>query len=172
MTINQTTQENGQLVITREIQAPRELVFKVWTEAEHLKHWWGPRGFELTVAHLEVRPGGHFHYKMSSAEGQVMWGRFEYREVKAPERIVFINAFSNEAGDVVRSPFSEIYPLEILNTLTLTEMEGRTLLTLRGGPLQATEEERAFYEGMFESMKMGFGGTFDQLERYLKEALV
>lgn len=160
-------EDGSEMVITRSFEAPRELVFKVWTEAEHLAQWWGPKGMSLRVSTLDLRPGGIFHYSMQSPEGHIMWGKFVYREIVAPEKIVFTNSFSDEEGNTIRAPFSESWPLEVLNTLTLTENEGKTTLTLRGGPLHATEEERKAYQAMFESMKQGFGGTFDQLEEYL-----
>ncbi|KGE16385.1 SRPBCC family protein [Paenibacillus wynnii] len=159
--------EANEFVYTRVLDAPRELVFKVWSEVEHLKNWWGPVGLELGIAKLDFRPGGIFHYNMRSPEGDVMWGRFVYREIIAPEKIVFINSFSNEEGDAVRAPFSAEFPIEILNTVSFIENEGKTTLTLRGAPLNATEEELIFYSGMFESMEQGFGGTFDQLAEYL-----
>lgn len=156
-----------QLIITRELNAPRGLVFKVWTEAEHLAHWWGPKGFTLVVSNLDFRPGGLFHYCMKSPDGFVMWGRFDYREIIAPEKIVFTNSFSDEAGNITRAPFSAIWPLKILNTLVLTEQDGKTLLTLSGYPIDATEEECAAFEGMHANMQQGFAGTFEQLEAYL-----
>jgi uncharacterized protein YndB with AHSA1/START domain len=159
-----------ELVITRTFDAPRELVFKAWTESEHLKHWWGPKGFTMNVSKLDLHPGGVFHYSMRSPDGHEMWGKFVYREIVAPEKIVFINSFSDEEGNITRAPFSPTWPLEVLNTLTLSEIEGKTRLTLRGGPINATEEERRTYEAGFESMKQGFGGTLDQLADYLARA--
>lgn len=173
MTENNTTNnftmnvDANELVITRIFNAPRELVFKVWTEAEHLQHWWGPKGFTFGVVKLDLRPGGIFHYSMRSPDGHEMWGKFFYREINAPEKLVFINSFSDEEGNTVRAPFSPTWPMEILNTLTFTEHEGKTMLTMRGGPINATEEERKTYEAAFESMKQGFTGTFSQLDDYL-----
>jgi uncharacterized protein YndB with AHSA1/START domain len=159
---------NGELVITRTFDAPRDLVFKMWTEPEHLKHWWGPKGFTFGVSKFDLRPGGIFHYSMRSPEGHEMWGKFVYREIVAPERVVFITSFSDEGGATIRAPFSPTWPLEVLNTLTLSENEeGKTMLTLRGGPINASEEECKTYEEGFESMKQGFAGTFDQLADYL-----
>jgi uncharacterized protein YndB with AHSA1/START domain len=77
-----------ELVITRTFDAPRELVFKAWTDPEHLQHWWGPKGFTFDVAKLDFRPGGIFHYSMRSPDGHVMWGKFVYREIVEPEKIV------------------------------------------------------------------------------------
>ncbi|BDI34544.1 ATPase [Capsulimonas corticalis] len=164
-TIDNVTEK--ELVITRIFNAPRELVFKAWGEAERLAHWWGPKGFTLGVATLEFRPGGVFHYSMTSAQGQEMWGKFVYREIEAPERLVFVTSFSNPEGEITRAFFSDTWPLEVLNVVTFTEQDGKTTMTLRGGPINATEAEQAAFEGMFGSMQQGFAGTFDQLETYL-----
>ncbi|MCZ8521169.1 MULTISPECIES: SRPBCC domain-containing protein [Paenibacillus] len=77
----------------------------------------------------------------------------------------------DEERNVVRAAFSPVWPLEILNTLTLTEHEGQTTLTLRGVPIDATDEERAEFEAMRGSMEQGFGETFDQLANYLASGL-
>lgn len=164
---NPMNTEEGKFVISRTFNAPRELVFKVWTEAEHLMHWWGPTGMSLEVKKLELRPGGMFHYGMRSPDGHEMWGKFVYQEIVAPEKIVFINSFSDAEGNTIRPPFSSEFPLEVMNIATFAEHNGQTTLTLRGGPHNATVEEHAFYKGMFESMQQGFGGTFDQLDAYL-----
>jgi uncharacterized protein YndB with AHSA1/START domain len=108
-----------------------------------------------------------FHYGMRSPKGEEMWGRFVYREIVKPEHIVFINSFSDANGGLTRAPFAGNWPLEVLNNLALTEEDGKTTLTLRGRPINASEEERKMYASMFRSMEQGFGGTFDQLAAYL-----
>lgn len=162
-----TTADKQNFVISRTFQAPRELLFRVMTEAGHLEHWWGPKGMVLKVVSLDVRPGGVFHYALETADGPVMWGRFAYREIVAPERLVFTSAFADADGQVIRAPFSATFPLEVMNVWTLTEADGATTLTLTGGPHEATAEEQAFYESMLPSMNQGFAGTFEQLEAYL-----
>jgi uncharacterized protein YndB with AHSA1/START domain len=154
-------------VVTRVIDAPRDLVWKAWTELERLPAWWGPKGCKLRVVKVDLRPGGVFHYAMAYKPGHDMWGRFVYRDIAAPERLVYVSSFSDENAGLTRAPFKDTFPLEILNTLTLSESNGKTLLTLRGQPLYATAEERALFKDMFPSMQQGFGGTFDQLEAYL-----
>lgn len=157
--------------ISRTFNAPRSLVWKAWTEAERLAQWWGPMGCRLIVEKLDFRPGGLFVYAMEFQPGQEMWwGRFAYREIDAPGQLVFTSAFSNASGAVVRAPFSATWPLEVLNVLTLTERDGKTLLTLHGGPINATDDEQKTYEGMHASMQQGFTGTFDQLDAYLAKA--
>jgi uncharacterized protein YndB with AHSA1/START domain len=122
------------------------------------------------VIKVDLRPGGSFHYAMQFQPGHDIFGRFVYREVAAPERLVFVSSFSDAAGGVTRAPFAQGFPLEVQNTLTLTEQNGRTALTLRGGPINASAEEWKMYVGMFDSMQKGFGGTFDQLAAYLAKA--
>ena len=159
---------NNKLLLTRTFDAPRNLVFQVWSELDHLKKWWGPEGFEWVYAKLDFRPGGMFHYSMRAPQGFEMWGKFVYHEIDAPERVVFVNSFCDAEGNIVRAPFNPAFPLEIRNVLTFTEQEGKTTITMRGGPINATEEEQATFRDMKDSMNQGFNGTFNQLEAYLK----
>jgi len=162
-----------QFTITRVLDAPRDLVWKAWTEAERLAQWWGPKGCKIRVVKLELRLGGIFHYVMQFRTGKEMFGRFTYREIAAPERLVFVNSFSDADGGITRAPFPQLgdtWPLEVLNNLTLSEQGGKTTLDLRGSPINATEEEFKTYAGMFDSMRQGFGGTFDQLADYLAKS--
>jgi len=142
-------------------------VYKVFSEAEHLAQWWGPKGLKMLVAKLDFRPGGIFHYSMQTPDGMEMWGRFVYQEMVKPERIVFINSFSDKEGNITRAPFNPNWPLEVRNVLTLNEQDGKTTLTLQGGPINANEIERKAFNDMFQGMEQGFGGTFDQLRDYL-----
>lgn len=155
------------LEITRTFNAPRDLVFKAWTDLEHLKHWWGPKGSVINISKFDLQPGGIFHYSMQTPDGRQMWGKFVFREVAGPGKLVFVNSFSDLQGNTVRAPFNELFPLEILNIVTFTEQGGQTTLTLRGGPIQAAEEEVQFFHSMHPSMQQGFGGTFAQLDEYL-----
>src|ERR1051326_3641549 len=93
-------------VITRAFDAPRELVWKAFTDPERMKHWWGPKGFTVIASKMDLRPGGIYHYGMKAPDGSAMWGKFVFREVAAPERMVFINSFSDEAGGISRHPMA------------------------------------------------------------------
>jgi len=158
------------LLLSRTLDAPRALVFQAWTEPRHLAHWWGPAGMELQVLRFDLRPGGIFHYSMQPKNGAEMYGRMAYREIVEPEYIVWINSFADADGNVAPAPFfgANQFPLEIHNVLTLTEQDGKTVLTLRGCPINASADEVEFYQSMFPSMEQGFGGTFDKLVEYLK----
>lgn len=153
--------------ISRELDAPQSLVFQAWTVAQHLIHWWGPKGFTLGVAQLDLTPGGTFLYSMHAGDGPKMWGKFVYVEIGSPSILVFINSFADSEGNVVRAPFSETWPLEMENHLTLTDENSKTTLTLEVNPFNATEEEHQTFQNGFTSMDQGFGGTFDNLTQYL-----
>lgn len=162
-----------EFVIEREFDAPRARVWKAWTEAAHLAEWWGPKGCKIEVLKFDLRPGGVFHYVMRFNAGKPMYGKFVYREIARPERLVFVNAFSDPEGGVTRAPFPQLggnWPLEILNHVTLREEGGRTALTLRGRPINASATEMATYVSMFDSMRQGFGGSFDVLAEHLAKA--
>lgn len=156
-----------EFVITRIFGAPRELVFKAWTESEHLTKWWGPKGFTMKTCKLDLRAGGIFHYSMRSPDGHEMWGKFVFREIIRLDRLVFINSFSDEEGKLTRHPLSPTWPLEVLSTLTFSERDGKTTVELRGVPINATEAERKTFEDGFSSMQKGFSGTMNQLADYL-----
>ncbi len=96
---------------------------------------------------IQPRPGGVSHYCLRSPDGHHMRGKFVYREIVVPERLVFINSFSDEAGNLTRHPFSSTWPLEMLSTVTFAEHPGKTTVTLKWSPLNATEPERKTFEG-------------------------
>ena len=165
--------ERNELVLKREFNAPRSLVWQAWTTAEHLEKWWGPKGMTLSVPRLELKPGGTFLYKMASPQGE-MWGKFVYRKITPESKIVYVSSFSNEKAEITRPPFPQIadsWPLEVENTLTLEQRGDKTLLTLRGKPLTDNDAEWETWHGMIPSMNQGFGGTFDQLDACLAQAV-
>ena len=156
-----------EFVVTRTFDAPRDPVFKAWTEADRLARWFGPKGFTMLSTKLDLRPGGVFHYGMQSPDGKVMWGRWVFREVDPPGRLVFVASFSDDAGGVTRHPFALEWPREVLSTLTFAEHDGKTTLTMRGVPLNATAMERKTFEAGRDSMQKGWAGTLDQLAEHL-----
>jgi uncharacterized protein YndB with AHSA1/START domain len=162
--------DTQEFFVTRTFDAPRALVWSAWTSADALGKWWGPKGATIRVIRLDFRPGGMFHYTMAFQPGHEMYGRFVYREIAAPQRLVFVNSFSDAAGGLTRAPFPQLagkWPFEVLNVMTLTESGGKTTLNLRAVPINATQEEHAIFAGNADSMRQGFGGTFDQLAGYL-----
>ena len=157
-------------VVSRVFDAPRDLVWKAFTEPERMKEWWGPKGSTVIASKMDLRPGGTYHYGMKAPDGSPMWGRFVFREIIAPERMVFINSFSDEAGGTTRHPMAPTWPLEMLSTFTFEDVGGKTKITIRWAPHNATDEERKTFDSGHDSMRQGWGGTMDQLAAYLAKA--
>jgi uncharacterized protein YndB with AHSA1/START domain len=126
-------EKDQELLITRILDAPRESVWKAWTDPDLMKRWWGPKGFTSPYCKIDLRIGGKFLYCMQSPEDKDYWSTGIYREIIAQERIVFSNSFADEKGNVVPATqygMSSDFPLEMLVTVTFEEIEGKTKLTL------------------------------------------
>ena len=157
-------------VISRVFDAPRDAVWKAWTEPERLKQWWGPKGFKVHTCKVDLRPGGVFLYGMRMPDGGDMWGKFVYREIQAPKKLVFIVSFSDPKGGVTRHPWNANWPLQTMSTVELEEQgAARTKVTVRWTPHEASELERKAFDEGRDSMKQGWGGTLDQLAGFVKE---
>jgi uncharacterized protein YndB with AHSA1/START domain len=160
----------SEFVITRVFDAPRDLVWRAWTDVEHLHQWFGPKGFTRCASKLDFRPGGIFHYSLKSPSGHEMWGKWVFKEIVPLEKLVLISSFSDAKGGVTRHPMSAQWPLEILSTTTFTEHKGKTTLTLRWSPYKAKAAERQAFDGAHDSMTQGWGGTMDQLAAHLAKS--
>lgn len=168
MTGNPSNEMTAQpFIISRTFDAPREQVWKAWTEPAGLSQWFGPRGCTMPQIKMDAKPGGTCHCCLRTPEGHEMWGKFLYREVSAPERLVYAQHFSDRAGGVTRHPGSSTWPLHMLTTVTFAEDNGRTRLTVRWEPLHPADEERRTFDAGHEGMNQGWGGSFDQLAEYL-----
>jgi uncharacterized protein YndB with AHSA1/START domain len=99
-----------------------------------------------------------------------MWGRFTYREIVPPARIVFVSSFSDAEGGLTRHPMSPDWPQQMLTTVTFTEEGDQTRFTVEWVPIDPSEEERRTFERGRDSMKQGWSGTFEQLEAYLAKS--
>jgi uncharacterized protein YndB with AHSA1/START domain len=148
-----TQTEERELVITRVFDAPRRLVFKAWTEPEHLARWWGPQGFTTPFCEMDVRPGGAFRFGMRSPQGTDHWLRGVFREIVEPERLVCTWAWEDEQ----RKPRHET-----LLTVTLVEHDDKTRLTLRQAVFESVTSRDA-HQG-------GWASALDCLAEYLTGA--
>lgn len=165
-----TTPPDQCFTIERSLQAPLDRVWRAWSDPAQFGQWWGPKGCTLKVQKMDFVEGGEFHYAMTWPGAPDMWGKFVYGRIVPMQSIEWINSFSNEAGEITRAPFPgmEQWPLQVFNTLTLSERDGQTHLSLRGGPINALAVERTRFAGFFDSLRQGFGGTLDQLEAHLQ----
>ncbi len=151
----------------RVIDAPRDVVFRAWTETSELKKWWGPKGTEIPHADNDLRPGGTFLYAMKMPDGAEMWGKWKYLEVVKPERLVTVVSFSDAKGGMTRHPFVPQWPLETLSTFTFDDEGDKTRVSLSWIPVNATPEEIGVFAAGHAGMTQGWGGTFDQLAAYI-----
>ena len=143
-----------ELVITRIFDAPRELVFKAWTDPKHLAQWWGPKGFTNPVCEMDVRPGGSLRIVMRAPDGVDHPMKGVFREVVEPERLVFTNVAVDAQGN---------HLLEGLTTVTFAEQGGKTKLTVRTNAAGLVAEAAQMLAGMEE----GWTQSQDRLEAYL-----
>lgn len=153
--------------IQRLLNAPRPLVWEVYTQPQHLPNWFGPKGSTMPHSTLDFRVGGTFHYAMKTAEGMELWAKWLFKEIAAPEKIVLLQHFSDPQGGVTRNPWAPLWPLHTLSTTTFKAQGEQTLLSLEWAPHDATAEEAAVFAAAHASMNQGWSGTLDGLESYL-----
>ncbi len=154
----------GNLVFTRVFDAPREMVWKAWTEPEHVKRWWGPDTYTSPTVKIDLRVGGKYLFAMRSPEGQDFWSTGTFREVVPVERLVMTDSFSNEKGEIV-SP--TVYGMsaditdEFLMTITFEDLGGKTRMTLVHSGMPEGE--------MREMSILGMNQSFDKMAESLKQ---
>lgn len=145
-----------ELTLSRTFDAPRELVFRAWTDARQVARWWGPRGFTNPVCEIDARPGGAIHIVMRGPEP---WGDNPmtgvFREVVPPERLVFTSTALDRNGEPM---------LETVNTVVFDEEQGKTRVTVQVAVTWSTPEAAPALAGMDE----GWRQTLDRLRDYLK----
>lgn len=125
--------DEPQVVITRLFNAPRELVFKAWTDPEQLVQWYAPLGCTIEYRQIEIREGGKFHSCIRTPDGFQCWCIGEYRQIIVPEKIVCTMVISNAHGDriePVAAGHDSDWPVETILTVTFAEQAGQTKLTL------------------------------------------
>jgi uncharacterized protein YndB with AHSA1/START domain len=159
-----------EFVISRTFDAPREKVWKAFADFEQMKQWFSPKGASVKFAKMDFRPGGTYHYCLLAADGKEMWGKAVYREIKSPDRLVWVNSFSDEHGGLTRHPLAPSWPRELLTTVTLADEGERTTVTVRWLPIDPDADEQATFDANHESMKQGWTGTLDQLGQHLEKA--
>lgn len=154
-------------VISRTFDAPRDLMWKAWTDSDRMGKWFGPKGVTNIHSKNDLRPEGVYHYGMRTADGNEIWGKWVYREIVEPRKLVFVTSFSDPKGGITRHPMAPDWPREMLSTITFDEKGDKTTVTVTWAPINATAVERKTFEAGRESMKGGWSGTFDVLESYL-----
>jgi uncharacterized protein YndB with AHSA1/START domain len=158
-----TQGDTKDLIITRLFDAPRELVWKAWTQPERVMQWWGPKGFTTPVSRIDLRVGGEYLSCMRSPDGKDFWGKGFFREIVAPSQLVMTDSFADEKGNIVPASYygmSKDFPREMLITVILEDIEGKTRLTLRHTGMPPGPDS--------EGARQGWSESFDKLANYLE----
>jgi len=146
-----TVDEMERMVVTRVFDAPRELVWKAWTDPKYVMQWWGPKGFTAPVCQMDFRVGGKFLFCMRSPDGQEFWSGGEYHEIVPPEKIVSSMYFADAKGNRVEpAQFGiEHEAIEGARDLILFEDlgNGRTKLTFIGNETMQNATKSGQLEG-------------------------
>ena len=151
-----------EVVLTRLIGAPRELVYEVWTDPKHVARWYGPRLFTIPNCEIDLRPGGRRDIDMRGPDGNLYPDKSVFLEVVPPERLVFLSkAFEDEDGNA---------PFEVRNTVTFEDFNGMTKMILRAEVLKATPEMLGAVEGMEQGWSESFYKLADLLDVLQSEA--
>ncbi len=137
-----------ELSIQRLVKAPRELVWKVWTEPEHIKHWWGPSGFTNTISKMEVKPGGEWEFVMHGPDGTDYKNKHIYKEIVKPEKLVL---------EHVTGP-------KFLMTVTFEEQGDKTLVSIHS-VFESAEQLQEVIK-IFKA-DVGMKQNVDRMENYV-----
>ncbi len=151
-TLEVTTPTDREIVMTSVFDAPRRLVWEAYTTLKHLPHWMlGPEGWTMPVCEVDLRPGGEWHFVWRRSDGSEMGMRGVYKGITPPERLVSTESWGGE------------WP-ETLNTLVLSEKDGKTTITIT--VLYPSKEARD--AALQTGMKDGVSESFDRLAEYLR----
>ncbi|MEO8540351.1 MAG: SRPBCC domain-containing protein [bacterium] len=151
--------ERFNLDIARTFDAPPELVFEVWTDPVHVAKWWGPHHFTVSHCQLDVRPGGAILIHMRGPDGTIFPMGGLYEVVDPPHKLVILQSVSLD--DETGSGF------HVRTSVTFTELDGKTLLTVEGRVVQATPDS----EGPLSGMAQGWDEQLQRLGAYLSGAM-
>ncbi len=156
-------------VIHRSFAAPKELLFKAWTQAEHLAAWLPPVGATMEYLEVDIRPGGASFYRMDHPGG-TLYGKAQYHEIQPSELLTYTQMFSDENKGPGRHPMMPVFPDKMHTTVQFAEEEAtqtRVSVTWRPEGDVSDEELAAFLKAR-DGMSGGWTGSFDKLEAHLQ----
>jgi uncharacterized protein YndB with AHSA1/START domain len=151
----QQVERDGEIVITRVFDAPREKAWKTWTDPERVKCWWGPKGFTVPSTKSDLRVGGSYLYSMRSPEGRDYWSTGVFQEITPSKRIVATDSFADEKGNVVPASHYGMradWPIEALITANFEKQGDKTKLILEHNGLPGGKDSEMAKAGWNESL--------------------
>ena len=157
-----------EFIINRSFNVPMHTMFAMWTDAKHFSQWLPPTGFTMTFINVDIKPGGSSFYSMTNCEF-TMYGKTKYLEISKPDRVVYLQEFADENGNMSRHPIMPTWPATMKTTVQLTE-EGpeQTRVTVTWQPYgEVTAAEMESFVTAKAGMTQGWTGSFDKLEDYI-----
>ncbi len=157
-----------EFVIKRTFNTDKKTLWQAFTNEKYMRQWWGPKEVDVIHSEMNLKVGGKYHYCMQNYNGERNWGRMVFKEICKPDKLVFINSFSNEKGELTRAPFPGPWPLEMLTTMTFTEKNGKTTVNISWIPINNTKEEYNVFDKGRDGMVTGWTGSLDRLDKCIK----
>jgi uncharacterized protein YndB with AHSA1/START domain len=157
--------KNEEIVIRQTIDAPKDLVWKAWTEPEFVLAWWGPKYFTAPVIQIDLREGGEYWYCMRSPDGQESWSKGKFVEISEPDRIIMTDSFADAEGNTVPATYygmSAEFPLEVQVLITFEEEDGKTMLSLHYPGIEGISDTD------LRNMEDGWHTSLNKLETVVK----
>ena len=160
----------NKFVIERSFPVSQKRLFEVCSQVEHLKHWMAAAGMKVVKAEQDLSPGGTYHYGLTSAEGNEMWGLATYREITPNSRLIYAQSFSDRDRNITVHPMAPTWPKEMLTTFEfIPDAENKTTLRIIWTYAGIDETEAATFHAAHEGMKGGWTGSLDHLQNYLSK---
>ena len=150
-----TESSQWDLVMTRTFDAPRELVFRAWTDPKQVQQWWGPHGFTNPRCEVDARRGGALRIDMRGPNGVVYPMKAVFEEVTEPERLVFVSSALDDKGNSM---------FDVRSIVTLVDRRGKTELTLQARVVRTTAAAPQYLEGM----KLGWSQSLERLQAHVR----
>jgi len=155
--------------ISETFDSPRAAVFDCWIKADVFEKWYPPVDCESKLIHADVREGGYYQQEDRWQDGTHCYIKHVFECISPAEKLAFVTSFCNAEGEIANHPFAASWPKRMLTTLTFEDDGAGTNISVLWQPVEACEEEVAFFIKILPSCHEGWKGTFSRLEGALKE---
>ena len=159
--------ETTEYVLERTFDAPREMVWRAWTDPELLSRWYGP-GIETIIHDFDLQPGGAWLNEMRWGEN-ADFSKMVFQEVTQQEKLVWHHSSTDADWNIISSPMMADWPRVLLTTVTFEDLDDKTNVRLSQIPMDATDAEIACFAAMMDGMSKGWGGGYKIIDEILQE---
>lgn len=159
--------EKTEYVLERTFDAPRDIVWRAWTDPELLSRWYGP-GIETIIHDFDLQPGGAWLNEMRWGEN-ADFSKMVFQEITQAEKLVWHHSSTDADWNIISSPMMADWPRVLLTTVTFEDLGDKTNVRLSQIPMDATDAEIACFAAMMDGMSKGWGGGYKIIDEILKE---